>query len=228
MKKKVVVLSLGGSLIVPDKIDVSFLKKFKKVILANSRRYNFVIICGGGSVARKYISALRQVGANNTLQSMSGISVTRTNARFMTNFFGKDAYKGIPHKKRMIKKLLKKGNVVFCGALEYKPDQTTDSTGVEIAKYFKTYFINLTNVKGLYSKNPKMKGAKFISEISWKEFDKMANKSKFEPGQHFVLDQTASKIIMKHKIKTYILGKDLKQLDNLLKGKKFIGTTVSG
>jgi len=33
--KKVIVISLGGSLIVPDEIDVSFLKDFKKVILKN-------------------------------------------------------------------------------------------------------------------------------------------------------------------------------------------------
>jgi hypothetical protein len=33
---------------------------------------------------------------------------------------------------------------------------------------------------------------------------------------------------MKSKITTYILGKDMKQLDNLLNGKEFIGTTISG
>jgi uridylate kinase len=56
----------------------------------------------------------------------------------------------------------------------------------------------------------------------------MINKIKFKPGQHFVIDQTASKMIMKNKITTYILGKDMKQLDNLLNGKKFIGTKIFG
>ncbi|GAI46234.1 unnamed protein product, partial [marine sediment metagenome] len=41
-------------------------------------------------------------------------------------------------------------------------------------------------------------------------------------------DQTASEIIMKNKIKTYILGKDLKQIENVLKGKKFRGTLIFG
>jgi uridylate kinase len=54
----------------------------------------------------------------------------------------------------------------------------------------------------------------------------MANKIKYEPGQHFVLDQTASKIIKKNKTPTYIIGKDIRQLNNLLKGKKFIGTRI--
>ena len=229
MQKKVIVLSLGGSLIVPDNIDISYLKKFREVIRKNSRKYKFIIVCGGGSVARKYIYALREVGISETLQSMSGISATRMNARFMSYFFNQNPWKGIPQKMEEIHGYLKKQDIVFCGALEYKPNQTSDSTSAQIAQHFKTDFINLTNVSGLYDKNPKEhKNAKFIPEISWKDFDKMANKMKYKPGQHFVLDQTASKIIMKHKISTYIIGQDAKQLDNLLDGKKFKGTKISG
>ena len=54
----------------------------------------------------------------------------------------------------------------------------------------------------------------------------MANAITFKPGQHFVLDQTASKIIKENKITTYIVGQNRKQLDNILKKKKFIGTTI--
>ncbi len=225
--KKVVVLSLGGSLIIPNEIDTKYLKEFKKILKKNSRKYKFIIVCGGGSIARKYIYSLRSLGISEKFQSLVGISATRMNARFMNYFFDQDASKGIPQKIKEISNYLKKQDIVFCGALEYKPNQTSDSTSSEIAKHFKSNFINLTNVPGLYNKNPKkFKNAKFISEISWKEFDKMANKLKFSPGQHFVLDQTASKIIMNNKITTYIIGQDLKQLDNLLNNKKFKGTKI--
>jgi len=227
--KKVIVLSLGGSLIIPDEVNIKYLKEFKKVILKNSKKYKFVVVCGGGSVARKYISALREVGVNETLQSFSGISATRMNARFMNYFFNQNPERGIPPTMELLKEYAKKYNVVFCGALEYKPNQTSDSTSAEIARKLKTDFINLTDVAGLYNKNPKeFKDAKFISEISWKDFNNIANKLKFKPGQHFVLDQSAAKRIMENKIKTYILGKDMKQLDNLLNGKKFKGTTIDG
>ena len=229
MKKKVIVLSLGGSLIIPDKINVKFLKEFKKIILKNSKKHKFIIVCGGGSVARKYISGLKNLNVNEKLQSFAGISATRMNARFMNYIFKINSEKGIPHKMRTLKKYIKKQDVVFCGALEYKPDQTSDSTSAEIAKYFKSEFINLTNVQGLHDENPsKYKNAKFISKISWKEFDKIANKIKFKPGQHFVLDQKASIIIMENKITTYILGQNMKQLENLLNNKKFVGTTIRG
>lgn len=221
-------MSLGGSLIIPDSVDTGFLKKFRKIIRKYTSKYKFVIVCGGGSIARKYITSLKSVGINKELQSMAGISTTRANARFMAHFFGQELHQGVPHSKRQVFKLLKKQDVVFCGALEYQPDQTTDATGVDIAEYFGSFFINLTNVKGLYTKNPKkFKSAKFIPKISWKEFNKMARKSKFQPGQHFVLDQSAAKMILEDKTPTYIVG-SLKQLENILKNKKFIGTVVEG
>jgi uridylate kinase len=226
MKKEVIVISLGGSLIIPDKVNVRFLRDFKKVINNNIKKYKFVVECGGGSIARKYISALRDCNLNRKLQSLSGISATRMNARFMNYFFGINPKKGIPRKMKNIKKYLKKQEILFCGALRYKPNQTSDTTAAEIAKKFNTNLINITNVKGLYDKNPKKyKNAKLIKKISWKNFDEIVNKIPFKPGQHFVLDSSASKIILKNQIPTYIIG-SVKELDNILKNKNFNGTII--
>ncbi|MBU0894726.1 MAG: UMP kinase [Nanoarchaeota archaeon] len=227
MKKQVIVLSLGGSLIIPNKIDLKFLNNFKKTIKSNLKNYKFIIVCGGGSIARTYISALKN--KQNKIQSTAGIASTRTNAKFMSLFFDQDPLHKIPQKLKKIKKQIKKQEIIFCGALDFKPKQTTDSNAAEIASYFKTDFINLTNVLGLYDKNPKkFKNAKFIEKITWKSFYKTANKLGFKPGQHFVLDQTSAKIILKNKIKTYILGQNMNNLDNLLKNKSFKGTIIEG
>jgi len=227
MKKRVIVLSLGGSLIVPNEIDIVFLKKFREVIKKNEEKYKFIIVCGGGSVARTYINALKQDNKPEFLQSMVGITITRVNARFMTYFFGKDADAGIPHDMKQIKNLLKKNNVIFCGALRYAPNQTSDATALKIANYFKTDFINLTNVKGLYDSNPfENKNAKFIPLATIEEFNKIVMAIPNKPGMHAPVDHVAMKIIRKHNIKTYIIGKDVKQLDNLLNNKSFIGTII--
>ena len=226
--KRVVVISLGGSLIVPKKINVEFLKDFKKVISKNKSKYKFVVVCGGGSIARTYISGLenQQISQKEYLQNLLGITATRINARFMTYFFGKDANKGIPHEIKEVYNSLIKNDIVFCGALRYEKNQTSDSTSAKLARFFKSDFINLTDVSGLHDKNPKkFRSAKFIPEISYKDFLKMAS-GKFYPGQHFVLDQTAAKIIKKYKIRTFILGPNLKNLDNLLNGKHFIGSII--
>ncbi|MBS3091867.1 UMP kinase [Candidatus Pacearchaeota archaeon] len=230
MEKRIFVLSIGGSQIFKDnKINTNFLNKFKKIILSNTRNKKFIIVCGGGSVARTYIQGLKEVNATEKLQSFAGISVTRTNARFMGYFFGFDSEDGIAHTMRDVENMVKKQDIVFCGALEYHPHQTSDSTAAQIAEHFSSDFINITNVAGLYTANPLTnKNAKFIPYISWKGFHEIALKIPFKPGQHFVLDQKASKIIMDKKIKTYILGSNIKNLDNLLKNRKFNGTIIFG
>ena len=228
--KKPVVISLGGSLIVPKKIDVEFLKEFRKVILKNTKKYKFIIVCGGGSVARTYIKGLEneKINKKEYLQNHLGITATRTNARFMTYFFGKDANKGIPHEMKEVWNSSRINDIVFCGALRYEKNQTSDSTAAKLARYFNTFFINLTDVSGLHDKNPKkFRSAKFIPEISHKEFYDMARKIGFKPGQHFVLDQTAARLIKKYNIKTFILGNKLRNLDNLLNNRHFVGTIVS-
>ena len=106
---------------------------------------------------------------------------------------------------------------------------TSDSNAAQIASYTKAkYFINLTNVNGLYDKDPnKYKNAKLISNITFKNFLLTVNKIKYEAGQHFVLDQTAAEIIDNKKIKTVIInGKNLNNLNNFILNKGFIGTLI--
>jgi len=224
--KKVVVLSLGGSLIIPDEINLAYLNKFRQVIQKHTKNYKFVIVCGGGSVSRKYIKGLAQDNKSIYLQNLAGISVTRLNARFMAYFFNKDPEWGIPHDMKHIENLLKKEDIVFCGALRYSPNQTSDATACKLAAFLQTDFINLTNVKGLYNKNPKLPGAKFIPKTTIEEFNKIVMSIPNKPGMHAPVDHVAMQVIRQHKIKTYILGPDTKQLDNLLNNKDFIGTII--
>ena len=228
--KKVIVISLGGSQIIHEnEINLKFLLELKKVLVKHFKNYKFIVVCGGGSVARMYISALQKIKVSEKLQSFAGISATRANARFMNYFFNSDIKEGIPHTMQEVKKISKNKDIMFCGALEYHHNQTSDSTAAQIAVYFNCEFINLTNVAGLYDKNPlEHKNAKLIPEISWGDFHKVVSKIKFKPGQHFVLDQSAARIILNSKIKTYILGQKLINLDNLLFGKKFKGTLIFG
>jgi uridylate kinase len=225
---KTMVLSLGGSLIIPNKPNFKFLDQFKKTLQSNFKKYKFVIVTGGGTLARKYITVLKKQHKSKKELSIAGIMATRTNARFIMQLFGnKLANDSLPKSMKQVKFALRKNKVVICGALRYTKDSTSDSTAATLANYLNADFINLTNVPGLYTSNPKKnKNAKFIPKISHKAFNKLATKSKFKAGQHFVLDQNASRIIKKHKITTYILGENLKNLNNLLKGKKFIGTMI--
>lgn len=230
MQKKVIVISLGGSLIIPEKMKIFVLEHFKHVLRKHYRTCKFIVVCGGGSIARKYISVLEHEKRSHRDVSIAGIRTTRMNAEFMMEFFGtKDANNTLPKDMQEVKAELKKNNVVFCGALRYTPKSTSDGTAARLANNLHTDFINITNIPGLYTANPLThKTAKFIPKISWKAFDIRANRRKYHSGQHFVLDQRAATIVHQHKIKTYIIGPDMRNLDKILAGKRFRGTLIEG
>ena len=226
---KVEVISLGGSVIIPtytDQIDYDYLKKLKK-LFASIKDKRFVIAVGGGSTARKYMKALEQEGFDKKTQSVFGISVTRMNAKFMADFFYGLASQSIPRSLAEVKNLLKHNKIVFTGGLRYEEDNTSDGTAARIANYLNTDFINITDVDGLYTKDPrKFKDAKLINHISFEDFDKMIKQLTYHPGQHFVLDQHASAIIKRNKIRTTIIGKDIENIQRCLNDKDFKGTVI--
>ncbi|MBT4577032.1 UMP kinase [Candidatus Woesearchaeota archaeon] len=226
---KVEVLSVGGSLLFKNgKVNYSYIQDLKK-FLSSFKDRKFVLVIGGGTVARTYIDALEKLGANRDTMSRFGIGITRTNARLIANVLGKDSnIRDIPKTLRHVKGYLRKHKIVCCGALRYEPNQTSDGTAAQIAHYLKTRFINVTNVKGLYTKDPnRFKGAKLVSKISYEEFSKLVNKLKYHPGQHFILDQHAAETIKKNRIKTFIVSGSFANLKNLLRGKKFVGTSIN-
>lgn len=224
MKK--VVISLGGSLIIPDKIDEKFLRNFKKTVNNFSKKNKIVIITGGGKISRDYMDVLDREGLSIDRVCLMGMMATKMNAFLVSNFL--NANKTLPNSLTEIKNLLKKYNLVVCGSIGYHPDMTSDGTAALIAHQIKAdYFINITNVNGLYNKDPrKNRDAKLIRKISFMEFSKIVDKVHYRPGQHFVLDQSGARIIRRYKIITYIIGKDLRNLEKLLTGKKFVSTEI--
>ncbi|HME86815.1 MAG TPA: UMP kinase [Candidatus Nanoarchaeia archaeon] len=223
---KTVVISVGGSAIVPDKIDITFLKNLKQSVAKLSKNNKLVIVCGGGKVARDYIAATKPFHVPDSLACLAGIRTTKLNATLVSLVLRGNT--DMPDSMPELKHELKKRNVVIVGALGFQPNMTSDGDAAQIAHAVNAdMFINLTDVDGLFDKNPKThKDAKFIPEISFETFWGIASKIKFKAGQHFVLDQAGAKIIKQHKIKTIIL-KGLKNLENSILGRSFKGTIIS-
>ncbi len=221
------VISLGGSVIVPDKVDYRFLRKFNDIIKRYSRKEKVVIVTGGGGTFRKYLKSLEKVKLDEVTIGLVGIATTKLNARVVAGFLNKKG--NIPNSINEIKQALKKSNIVICGALGFRTGTTTDGNAAEIAKHFKARAIlNITNVNGLYDRDPrKHKSARLIPRIGFDEFYKIAKKIKYRAGQHFVLDQRAAGIIKRYRIRTAIInGHKIVNLENFLSGKRFTGTII--
>lgn len=224
MAKKVIVFSLGGSLIVPSHVDLTYVTRFCSFITHLSRQYKIVVVCGGGSLARQYIDALSHEIHKTKVLSYLGIGATKLNARFISGFFS------LPIAETMgdLKKQLRKQDIVVCGALAFKPSMTSDGTAAEVAVAYHSLFINLTNVDGLYDSDPHINSrAQLIRSISFVDFLRIVRNIKYKAGQHFVLDQTAAGLIARHHVSTAIIhGHHLSEVLKFLKGKSFYGTLI--
>ncbi len=229
----IVVISLGGSLIVPRHIDWEFLKKFHDLIVSeikNDKR--FVIITGGGYTAREYIQAAGKVTTSITHddQDWLGIHATRMNAHLVKTIFRHYAHPRInknPRTKADIKKHFAKGEKIMIAA-GWRPGWSTDYVATILAERLgaKT-IINLSNIKYAYTKDPnKFKDAEIIKEINWKDFRKIVG-NRWDPGLSAPFDPIASKLAQEIGAEVIIAdGRNLKNLKKILDGEKFQGTII--
>jgi len=217
-----IVISLGGSIIVQEKINYKFLNEFKRIILKH-KEYKFIIVTGGGKTARTYIEAARKEKLSEEEISFLGILTTRLNANLIADIFNQSR---VPETHQEINNIKEK--IIVCGALGNKSKMTSDTNAAQIAKDKKAkFFINMTNVPGLFTDDPKThKNASLIPFITHKDFNNKIQKIKFKAGQHFILDQKASEIIKRNNITTIIIEGN-NQLENILNNQKFIGTIIS-
>ncbi len=218
---KTIVISLGGSIIIPGEIQVEFLKKFKEFILKFLKKdYRFIIVTGGGSVARNYIKAASEITKiSDNDKDWLGIHATRINAHLIRTIFKKEAYPIV------LDSPLKKingdsGKYKLFIASGWRPGWSSDYCAVLLADRFKAdKIINASNIDYAYDKDPSTRlgaNAKPIKEITWAKYRKIIS-SKWTPGMKVPFDPIASKMAQKLKITVIITrGTDLKNLEKIL------------
>ena len=234
---KFVVISLGGSLIVPHLsdeggIDVAFLKKFRAFIVGEVKRgKRFSIVAGGGKTARVYQKAALQISkATPDDLDWVGIAGTKLNAQLLLAMFRGKAYSPVIDRKPSAKELqtLKKSRKNLYIVSGWYPGQSTDYEAVWLAREFGAReVINASNIAFAYDKDPKKyKDAKPIKEISWSAYRKLIP-AKWVPGLSSPFDPVAAREAERAKIKVKILdGSDLKNFKNAIEEKKFKGTII--
>ncbi|MDE2312365.1 MAG: UMP kinase [Patescibacteria group bacterium] len=225
--KQTFVISLGGSLIAPDEVDINFLKKFRRLITRQTRAgRRFIISPGGGKTCRRYQQALNAIiQAKADDLDWIGLSTNKFHAKFLQLMFKTLAG---PVMAENPNKKLPFTQKVLIGAGGWKPGRSSDDFSVRLAKiYGAKTVINLSNIDYVYTKDPrKFHDAKKISSISWPDFLKLIGR-KWDPGKNVPFDPTAAQFAMAHGIKVVIAnGKNLANLSHILAGKNFKGTTI--
>ncbi|OGH17162.1 MAG: aspartate kinase [Candidatus Levybacteria bacterium RIFCSPHIGHO2_02_FULL_40_18] len=233
MKKDKVVISLGGSLIVPNGgIDVTFLKKFNDFIrkqLAHNHGRQFFIVTGGGATTRHYQDAAQNVTGHELVPEdldWLGIHATRLNAHLVRTIFRDLAHPYILKHYEIIRKVTE--SVVVASG--WKPGWSTDFCSAMICEdYNVKTVINLSNIDMVYDSDPRHNpDARPIKKITWDKFRKIVG-DKWVPGMNLPFDPIASKKAQELGLMVVILkGDNFENLEHYFAGREFVGTVIEG
>lgn len=226
-KEKIFVLDLGGSVIFPENLDSLFLKKFSSFIKREIKEgKKFIIVTGGGKLARQYQKTLRIIGKfNSTDKDRLGIQATRLNSYLLKTIFKEKSFPVIFDKRFKVKNFEKYSVILASG---WKPGYSTDFVALQIAFDFNMKkAISLGNIDYVYTKDPqKNKKAKPIKKLTWENYLKLIP-SKWKPGLRVPVDPKAARFAKRYKLEVIIAGaKNFSNLKKILEGKKFKGTTI--
>lgn len=226
----VTVISLGGSIVAPDSVDVPFIQnmiiEFSDYLHQDSER-KLVLIIGGGAVARSYQAAYRELVSDPVIEDQDwiGIMATRINAELIRACFGSLCTEEVVTDPTA--EFSFTGRVLV--AAGWKPGFSTDYDAVLLARRFKAArVLNLSNISKIYSADPKKEpNATPLDRISWGDFRHMIGDS-WIPGSNTPFDPVASREAQNLGLEVLTgAGRDLVNVRRMLEGKEFEGSIIS-
>ncbi|MFH1590741.1 MAG: UMP kinase [archaeon] len=220
------VISLGGSIIVPDDVDVQFLSSFRDMIKARvAKGERIIIVCGGGALSASYLKTAKGMGTvDDDAADWIGIYATRINATLVRTLFPNDAYHAIiedPTAEFETDKRI----IIASG---WKPGFSTDYDAVILAERFGAdRVVNMSNIRQVFDKDPsKHDDAEPLEQISWDNYRAIIQED-WSPRLSTPFDPIASKLAQEKSIKVVVvLGNELANVANVLDGKAFNGTVI--
>jgi uridylate kinase len=226
--KETIVMSVGGSLIVPDQVDTKFLADLKNFIISETalgRR--FIVIAGGGRTARRYQDAAAAVGdmTSDDLDWL-GLHATRLNGHLLRTIFRDLAHPVVITNPDEILDIPK--NIPLVIAAGYRPGCSTDYRAIQIAHLVGAKkVINLSNTDYVYTENPKDNpDAEKIESITWSEFRKLIPEE-WGPGLSSPFDPVAAREAEKLGIEVaQINGARIAEVMRYVHNEAFVGTRI--
>ena len=148
-----VVVSIGGSVLAPD-LDADRVAAHADAIrqLAGEG-CEIGVVVGGGGVARDYIGAARDLGANEVQLDQLGIGTTRLNARLLIAALGQRATLSPATDYDEAAQALRRDEVSVMGGV--MPGQTTDAVAAGFAESVDAdLLVYATSADGVYTADP--------------------------------------------------------------------------
>jgi uridylate kinase len=227
MVMETVVISIGGSVLVPEANDADYISSLAELLKKLSVSYRLLVVTGGGKIARFYINLGRSLGISENELDELGIGATRLNALLLIQTLGEIVNpKPALDVKEAVESAESHNIVVMGGTI---PGHTTDAVSAMVAeKVSAVRLINATNVDGVYDSDPnKNPEAKRFDKMTFDQLNSLVSGDHGKAGPNVIFDPKGARIIEGMKIPLLVCnGRDLAALENAILGKEFEGTLV--
>jgi len=222
------VLKLSGHLVSSgDRINYQLIADYAKLLRElYDGKSKWVVVVGGGDVARRYVDAARALGADEVMCDEVATIITRANARLMATCLGNIAQQRIPTSTEELRELATDGKIVVMGGLQ--PGQSTIAVAALAASVIKAErLIITTDVDGIYTSDPKVDpNAKPLPRVLLSELSKMVAELPQTAGKYPLIDNLAIAILQRSKIPClYLNGRKLEDVKKAMMGEN-VGTLV--
>jgi uridylate kinase len=223
-----VVVSLGGSILVPGDDDARYLRDLATLLREMSSRVKLFVVTGGGRIARYYIETGRSLGIRERTLDEFGIAITRVNARFLAAILGPRANREPATSYAEAMRLAKRFPIVVMAGT--RPGHTTDRVSASLARLVRAdRIVNATSVAGVYDRDPKKDStARLLERVRFEELVALSGGGHVAAGPNVVFDPIAARILARLRTPLSVVhGRDLQALRAAILGEPFRGTRVA-
>jgi uridylate kinase len=220
-----IVIKVGGSAIAPS-LEARRFSEYARVIKSLAKDHTVLVVVGGGTPAREYISVSKELNASNALRDLIGIGVSRLNARLLISAMDDAAYPEPPRDYQEANLAMYSGKIVIMGGVQ--PGQTTDAVAAILAEYVHAdLLIRTTSVDGVYTGDPKVdRAAKKIDNMTPQQLLELVARMEMTAGANNIFDMLGAQIIKRSHIPMMVInGQDPRNIIEAVNGKP-IGTRI--
>lgn len=224
-----VVVSIGGSVLAPDLSAAEVREHADAIETLAADGHDLGVVVGGGSVARDYIGAARDLGANEIELDQIGIEVTRLNARLLIAAL-RDRTRVVsapPEDYEAAGHAIRSGELAVMGGVA--PAQTTDAVSAALAEYVDAdLLVYATSVPGVYTADPEVDSdAERFDRMTADELVDVIADGEMTAGAPAPIDLLAAKVIQRAKLRAVVIdGTDPSRVVRAVRGEDVRGTDV--
>ncbi|MEF8886257.1 MAG: UMP kinase [Haloarculaceae archaeon] len=200
-----VVVSVGGSVLVPD-LDSSRVAGYAAAVeRLLDAGHEVCVVVGGGETAREYIGAARELGANETELDHLGIAVTRLNARLLIAALDERAVSAPATAHGEARTALRRGEVPVMGGTA--AGHTTDAVATALAEYVDAdLLVYATSVPGVFDADPEADPeATKYGQIGVDDLVTLVAEMDIEAGSNAPVDLLATKLLQRAGLRAVVL-----------------------